>query len=127
MLESAGGFGREFTPHVKIKLDADVGKAKRVLDALNLWCSDVETKEGIPEKDRARFSVDANCAWTPEIAMEMLEHVLLPHKRRIFMVEQPFPVELTVYRTDEEGSEAIQAWTRGARRLPVARPSHFRG
>ena len=55
--------------------------------------------------------MDANCAWTPEIAVEMLEHVLIPHKRRIFMVEQPFPVELTVYRTDEEGSEAIQAWT----------------
>ena len=47
MLESAR-FGREFTPHVKIKLDAD-GR-KRVLDALNLWCSDAETKEGISRR-----------------------------------------------------------------------------
>ena len=43
-LESAR-FGRSFTPHVKIKLDGDVHKAKKVLDALSVWCEARDNEE----------------------------------------------------------------------------------
>ena len=118
-LESAR-FGRSFTPHVKIKLDGDVHKAKKVLDALSTWCEARDNEEagnGIKGATKTWWSVDANCAWTPDIAMNMLESVLLPHKSRIFMVEQPFPVELTVNREGEgssgdDDSDSILAWKR---------------
>jgi hypothetical protein len=113
MLESAQ-FGRSFTPHVKIKLDADVAKAGRVLLALSKWCSErdqEEEKRGL-QRGKSWWSVDANCAWSPSVAMAMLETVLLPHKGRIFMVEQPFPVELTAVRRGCARDEDVEAWKR---------------
>ena len=71
-------------PCIRRRTDRQVLRAVRVLDALSAWCEEREAEEsdslsgGCEGEERSRFSVDANCAWTPEITMRMLDSVLLP-------------------------------------------------
>jgi len=84
--------GSHFTPNLKIKLNDSISFNKAILRRLD---------EAFPSPHHGWWSIDANCAWTPEIAMEMLTDVLMPFKPRIYMVEQPFPVDVcTTYRPE---------------------------
>ena len=74
-------FGLQFTPCLKIKLDGDVEKSRRILDrcaadALGLV-----------------WSIDANSAWDVDVAMAhlpVIRHAAEVHG--VYMVEQPFPL-----------------------------------
>jgi hypothetical protein len=42
-----------------------------------------------------QWSIDANAAWTPAVALEFLDRIQSsPFRDMIYMVEQPFPLEL---------------------------------
>eukprot|EP00949_MAST-11_sp_MAST-11-sp1_P001880 g1880.t1 len=92
---SSAAFGRQHTPNVKIKLDGNIDRSREILDHLDkvhapggCWC------------------VDANCSWTPDIAMRMAE-VLGAYRDRLFMIEQPFPVEMPM---DQDGGPSAEEW-----------------
>lgn len=87
-------FGLTVTPFLKVKVNADVTTTAIVLSALKAATDDWAAAAGggvrLPGK---RWSIDANAAWTPEIAQAQLE-ALLPYADLIYMVEQPFPVTI---------------------------------
>lgn len=90
-LESAS-FGKEITPHLKIKLNNNPEQTQNILATLH----ESENKnEKDDERPAVKWCVDANCAWTPTLAIEMLA-ILKPYVHKIMMVEQPFPVETTL-------------------------------
>jgi L-alanine-DL-glutamate epimerase-like enolase superfamily enzyme len=111
-LESAK-FGKQSTPHLKIKLNGNVDQSRQILAALDAWCSSEQREQKQKQTNEiappARWCVDANCAWTPSLALEMLE-ILTLYKHHIVMIEQPFPVELTL----EGGGtkEEHKAWSK---------------
>ena len=77
LIVDAAIFGSKFTPHLKIKLNDSVELAKTILYAIN---------EALPHQDCHSWSIDANAAWSPSISERMLFEVLMPYKKRIFMV-----------------------------------------
>ena len=86
LIVKAAKFGAQHTPHLKIKLNHSIDLAKTILHRIN---------EALPASEGegcSLWSLDANCAWTPEISTTMCKEVLYMYKDRIFMVEQPFPV-----------------------------------
>ena len=91
-LESAT-FGKQSTPNLKIKLNENVDQSRQILAALKSWCS--SEQEQNQNAIVPKWCVDANCAWTPSLALEMLK-ILTLYTEYIVMVEQPFPVELTL-------------------------------
>lgn len=88
---AAAEFGLRHTPLLKLKLDASVERAERVLAAvLPLLGED------------GRLSIDANAAWTPAVANKFLA-LLTPLAGRVYMVEQPFPL----YRAAPGGAGGV--------------------
>eukprot|EP01027_Heterolobosea_sp_BB2_P009010 GEZU01013345.1.p1 GENE.GEZU01013345.1~~GEZU01013345.1.p1 ORF type:complete len:346 (-),score=86.29 GEZU01013345.1:19-981(-) len=82
-------FGLCHTPYLKIKLDGDVEKGTRIMDRLHeVYAS----QTALPPY---KWSIDANCAWTSEIALQYLEAIKArPHiMKNLYMIEQPFPVD----------------------------------
>jgi hypothetical protein len=55
----AAEFGHQYTPNLKIKL-SDGQNNKQILEELD-------------KTQSTSWSVDANCAWTPTFAVQMLE------------------------------------------------------
>jgi L-alanine-DL-glutamate epimerase-like enolase superfamily enzyme len=97
-------FGTQYTPLLKIKLDGNVARSRTILAALYAF-EEQEAKEEKKKTGNAAaaaasaadaaaapcWSIDANAAWTPRIAMDHLQ-LLEQYKTRVFMVEQPFPL-----------------------------------
>ena len=77
LIVQAAIFGAKHTPQLKIKLNDSVELAKRILHELDV---------ALPYKEGHWWSVDANSAWSPDVAEEMLREVLEPYKHRLFMV-----------------------------------------
>ena len=106
-------FGQSFTPNIKIKLNNDLDQNRRILSSLNEWCQ----QQDVAQDTQIQWCVDANCAWTPSSAMDMLD-ILLPYQSCIVMIEQPFPVELMLHETSsttqerEEWSQVKQAYNK---------------
>lgn len=98
---AATRFGLASTPLLKIKLDADVGRARAILAALTACYDEAVPRRGaaaaaplVPGDAGARsgvWSVDANAAWSADVARAYLD-VLRPYGPLIYMVEQPFPL-----------------------------------
>jgi len=93
LIVQAAKFGAQFTPQLKIKLNGDVDMSRRILKALDA---------ALPATEGHHWSIDANCGWSPEVALCMLKEVLGPYTHRIFMVEQPFPVDIVSQAQDPE-------------------------
>jgi L-alanine-DL-glutamate epimerase-like enolase superfamily enzyme len=113
-----------YSPLLKIKLDSDVEKGERVLEALraHLLVEDGEGRwmirqqpadagdgggEGgggparVQPSGGVRWCIDANASWTPDVAIAYLRVIqrLFPTsaarpEQLLFMVEQPFPADL---------------------------------
>lgn len=77
LIVDAALFGAKHTPQLKIKLDGSVARSKTILRALH---------EALPHQEGHVWSIDANAAWSPEVAEIMLREVLQPYKHRIYMV-----------------------------------------
>jgi L-alanine-DL-glutamate epimerase-like enolase superfamily enzyme len=83
----AGRFGLEYTPCIKIKLDSDTAKGRRIVTRLS--------REGVGNV----WSIDANSAWpieTAEAYLPVLTDVVVAAANdapTLYMVEQPFAVE----------------------------------
>jgi hypothetical protein len=77
LIVDAAKFGAKFTPQLKIKLNSDVNMSRSILRALD---------EALPYQEGHMWSIDANAAWTTEVAMEMLIEVLELYRHRIYMV-----------------------------------------
>lgn len=92
------------TGFLKIKINSDTSFATRLLTALNEkypWSAG-EAKDWV---------LDANAAWTVADAEAFVE-VLRPFRRRLYMVEQPWPVGFL-----EAGSgDHLEGWARVKRR-----------
>jgi hypothetical protein len=60
---------------------------------------------------RALWSIDANAAWTPEVAAQYLPVVnaLNAGPLRVYMVEQPFPADVLASGADLEPWRAVAA------------------
>lgn len=93
--------GWKFTPHLKVKLNADVGRCCRVLRSLASAAAELfpSTAADCGEHDRIYWSIDANCAWSPQVALEFLPAIRdfpygYPIDATILMIEQPFPADL---------------------------------
>jgi L-alanine-DL-glutamate epimerase-like enolase superfamily enzyme len=99
--------GLAHTPLLKIKLNDDMDMAARVLAAL--WPLDS------PRGDAVVWTVDANAAWTPQVALRFLA-LAEPYLSRIFMVEQPFPL----LRAAADSPSGVVRVT-GAQRVAVSR------
>ena len=97
----AAAFGRGHTKNLKIKLNQDVEMTRKILHRL-----DSATELRGSEQDTQRnWSIDANCSWTPKTCEQMLNEVLIKYKDRIYMVEQPFPVDFL-----EQDLETQRLW-----------------
>eukprot|EP00823_Brevimastigomonas_motovehiculus_P008028 TRINITY_DN727_c1_g1_i1.p1 TRINITY_DN727_c1_g1~~TRINITY_DN727_c1_g1_i1.p1 ORF type:complete len:558 (-),score=148.75 TRINITY_DN727_c1_g1_i1:133-1806(-) len=77
-------FGLDYTPLLKIKLDANIQRAEKILQQLHQLFVDRGVKS-------YQWSIDANASWTPALALDYLT-VLRPYRQIIYMVEQPFPL-----------------------------------
>lgn len=98
LIVQAAKFGARFTPQLKIKLNGDIDRSRRILMALDA---------ALPHAEGHYWSIDANCGWSPNVAMQMLE-VLKVYAHRIYMVEQPFPVDIAEQGTgDGTGDTAL--------------------
>jgi L-Ala-D/L-Glu epimerase len=98
LIVEAAKFGAQFTSQLKIKLNGDVELSRKILTALDA---------ALPHAEGQHWSIDANCDWSPEVARGMLDEVLGPFKHRIYMIEQPFPVDIT---TLAEEAEVARQW-----------------
>lgn len=105
-------FGYKHTENLKIKLNSDVELTRNILNRLNsangLFVDSNDDKNsfsGVGGTVRKNWSIDANCSWTPEICKQMLSEVLHKYKDRIYMVEQPFPVDFL-----QMGAETLESW-----------------
>ena len=82
-------WGQQFTPYLKIKVDSNLHRAAGIFTALrdaNL----IDSSGG-----HRHVCVDANAAWTPEVARQALGPDMLgPFLPCIAVLEQPFPVDL---------------------------------
>jgi len=122
-IESAT-FGRRITRNIKIKLNGNVEQTENILKTLYHWCNNNADNDNEMKKEQQQeeekqekqekplqWCVDANCAWTPTLALEML-NILKPYKDIICMVEQPFPVK-TTHGTNvatNEGQKIVDEW-----------------
>eukprot|EP00052_Salpingoeca_macrocollata_P024496 m.219511 g.219511 ORF g.219511 m.219511 type:complete len:429 (-) comp22264_c0_seq12:304-1590(-) len=81
-------FNEQYSKYSKIKLGPDMTQNKSILKALAARVDH--------ESVRKSWSIDANAAWTAELALQFLSF-LQEQKlgELIFMVEQPFPVHLS--------------------------------
>mmetsp|Transcript_12934 Transcript_12934/g.32681 ORF Transcript_12934/g.32681 Transcript_12934/m.32681 type:complete len:442 (-) Transcript_12934:108-1433(-) len=94
-------YGKSHTSFIKLKVDRDLSKAKRVLSLLD--------EEGVLQAGRKTIAIDANCSWTPETAHDFLKE-LSEYLKHIFMVEQPFPFDMPFPSAEAEGP--LQDWVR---------------
>jgi L-alanine-DL-glutamate epimerase-like enolase superfamily enzyme len=100
-MEKTLRFGMQYTDNIKIKLDHDVDKGVLICKRLHDTFKQTRTHN-------AHWSIDANAAWTPEISLEFLHKIkeqipeFLP---MLYMVEQPFPVELLYVTEDQQTAE----------------------
>jgi L-alanine-DL-glutamate epimerase-like enolase superfamily enzyme len=118
-------FGAEHTPHLKIKLDGDAERCAAILESLNSSsssCSSNSSSNSTVLDDEGStcrwWSIDANCAWSASLSLQMSEQLLPKYHQRIKMVEQPFPVDLvfraaaaiavTGKKKDEEDDDLLQ-------------------
>ena len=76
MIEAAK-FGTCHTPHIKVKLNDDMKANQAILARLDA---------ALPFHPGHYWSIDANCSWTPEFAIAIL-NTLMIYKHRIAMVE----------------------------------------
>lgn len=89
--------GHQFTPYLKIKLNANIEHARVTLDLLDQQQyrqQHCQHKHAGSWQLPKTWSVDANAAWSPEISMAFLQ-LLTEYHERIYMVEQPFPVDIS--------------------------------
>jgi L-alanine-DL-glutamate epimerase-like enolase superfamily enzyme len=77
-------YGKSHTSFIKLKVDKDLSKARHVFRLLG--------EEGMLRNQTKTIAIDANCSWTPEIAMEFLRD-FEEYRKHIYMVEQPFPFD----------------------------------
>jgi L-alanine-DL-glutamate epimerase-like enolase superfamily enzyme len=92
-------FSRSYTQFLKIKLDANVERGFEILLALY---------QKFGSDSQAQWSVDANAAWNPEITLKFVEFLSKePFRGLVYMIEQPFPVELGKYDLAES---ELKAW-----------------
>lgn len=75
-------YGKRHTSFIKLKVDKDLSKARQVFRLLG--------EEGMLFDQSKTIAIDANCSWTPEIAMNFLRD-FEEYRKHIYMVEQPFP------------------------------------
>ena len=88
------------TNFLKIKINDDNVFISNVLRALD---NDIPPTPGLRD-----WVLDANAAWTPLIATSFID-ILMPYKDRIYMLEQPFPVDF-LKNTTEYDKDNLQQW-----------------
>ena len=91
MLENAR-YGLQFTPYLKIKLDDDLQKSIRILEAFHA------------QSLGKQVSLDANSSWGPDVTLAFLAYLAQKEesfRRYVLMVEQPFDISY-VPGTDAE-------------------------
>jgi len=93
-MQRSHAFGLHWTPHTKIKVDDDVPRLRRILAAL-LPCKPAA----------ARWTVDANSAWSPSVTRHALE-VMTQAGDHVCVIEQPFPVAFKQQLKQEGGGGA---------------------
>ena len=90
------------TNFLKIKINDDYLFVSNLLRALN---NDIPPTPGLRD-----WVLDANAAWTPSIAASFID-ILMPYKDRIYMLEQPFPVDfLKNTISTEYDKDYLQQW-----------------
>ncbi len=90
-------FARSLSDWLKIKLDNNIQRCQWMLRTIRSIDSKIQTSSSPSSSSSSsprslKWCIDANTAWTPEIALKMLDEVLQPYLQSIYMVEQPFPV-----------------------------------
>lgn len=91
-------YGKSHTSFIKLKVDKDLSKAMHVMHLLE--------KEGMLSRSCKTIAIDANCSWTPQIAIQFLDD-FRDYMRYIYMVEQPFPFSMPFFL---DGSEDASQW-----------------
>jgi L-alanine-DL-glutamate epimerase-like enolase superfamily enzyme len=97
-MEKSTEFGLQYTDNIKIKVDQNVQKCVTIVQRLH----DVYKKS---RQFHSKWAIDANSAWTPDVALRFLRQVkeLVPEfLPMLYMIEQPFPVELLLQTSPED-------------------------
>lgn len=82
-------FGLEYTRHIKIKLNKDFKKSEHSLKLLDDECTRHDNDYGT----RIVWSIDLNSDFEdPLECIEFTKQIILNYKERIYMIEQPFPI-----------------------------------
>ena len=123
-------WGRQFTPYLKLKVDGNLQRAVGIFRALHDegllqlvstgeskneggdWSSSSSSSSLSSQAARRHVCVDANAAWTPQLARDALgPDALGPYLSCVAVLEQPFPVDLPWKRMkrgeSEEESSAV--------------------
>jgi L-alanine-DL-glutamate epimerase-like enolase superfamily enzyme len=100
LIVEATTFGLQYTPNIKIKLNRDMALGSQVVTRL----SQLFKEKVDPHVSDYVWSIDANSDWTPAVAMEFLNNVVLNKEHpftRCYMLEQPFSAHLTPEEFEE--------------------------
>ncbi|QDZ20803.1 enolase [Chloropicon primus] len=93
-------YGRRNTDFLKFKVDGDLETCAKVFAYLE--------EESLLVDGRRNVAIDANCSWSPRLALEFLDRMekYLPH---LFMIEQPFPFDVPF---SDSSPEEREGWAR---------------
>ena len=92
-------FGLKYTQYIKVKLNKNYNHSKRALEILNNECNKIPNYKG-------KWSIDLNSDYSnPEEALKFIIEIVLKYKEKIYMIEQPFPINII-----EQNEEEIKKW-----------------
>ncbi len=92
-------FGLKYTQYIKLKLNKDLNHSKSSLELLNNEISKIPNYKG-------KWSIDLNSDFSSvEDCINLIKNVILKYKEKIYMIEQPFPINIT-----KQSKEEIEKW-----------------
>ncbi|KAJ6242187.1 enolase superfamily member [Anaeramoeba flamelloides] len=97
-------FGLKFTCNLKLKASKDLDLLFKTFEIIEDYQKENQKNE-IVDKINGIWSIDANADWTPEISLQFLDRLDERLKKKIYMVEQPFPLQIETLEKSE-----IEAW-----------------
>ncbi|KAJ3431097.1 enolase superfamily member [Anaeramoeba flamelloides] len=96
-------FGLKFTCNLKLKASKDLDLLFKTFEIIENYQKENQKNES--DKINGIWSIDANADWTPEISLQFLDRLDERLKKKIYMVEQPFPLQIDTIEKSE-----IEEW-----------------
>ena len=81
-------FGLQYTNYIKIKLNNNFNRNEHVMNLIYNYCKNIKNYKG-------KWSIDLNSDFDDvNLCIKLVNEILLKYKEFIYMIEQPFPVNI---------------------------------